>query len=231
MFTWPLTARHDEATVQVPTTLPPQAVTLAEHVAGGPLEVDVLPVLLTAVELEPVDADDPLELLPLVPVLDPVEPPSDPGLPEKDPQAMTTTKPPARAIRARTTVTEIFIGELLKDFTLAVTRRGAPQPSFAGACRSRRPRGRYGYRGGLFFREGIPSSAVAAEGYSRHEKNDGVSIPPQQTAPCPSRSRVQKNDRFTRRSTLLAYQMLPAGCAYGPFGPRRGVYRLGARSS
>jgi hypothetical protein len=85
-------------------------------VAGGPLELAPLELEVLPVVDEPELIDEPA----LVPLLDPVEPPSPlrPGLPPTDPHAMTTiVKPPARTTRIRAAARKFFIRELLKDST------------------------------------------------------------------------------------------------------------------
>jgi hypothetical protein len=73
---WPETLKHDVVSFQVPTMLPPQAVTFGEAVQDAPpLEPD-----------EPPELDDPLapDCPELDPPLDPLEPEPDP--PELDPE-------------------------------------------------------------------------------------------------------------------------------------------------
>jgi hypothetical protein len=130
----PDTFRHDDVAFQVPTTLPPQAITL-EHDAGAPpLEPDELP------ELAP---DDPPELEPLLGPGDP-ELASEPlsadhpePLFENDPQArVKTVNAAAMAIRLLMIVSGFFIGELPEDSApRSRSGRGRLDPSSPVECR------------------------------------------------------------------------------------------------
>jgi hypothetical protein len=100
----PATFKHDEATVQVPTALPPQAVTLLQEAPVPPVPVPVpaVPVeLLPAVEL-PVPAVElpaPPAGLPVPPEELPVPAAELPGPPELVVPHATTTKTAAVAGR------------------------------------------------------------------------------------------------------------------------------------
>ena len=132
---WPETLKHDVVSFQVPTMLPPQAVTFGEAVQDAPpLEPDEPPELDDPLapdcpELDPpLDPLDPLEPEPDPPELDPelaAEPDEEPELPlfgeesvEPDEQAATTTAAPgaSRAIQIFLMfVTTPDRGEIEKD--------------------------------------------------------------------------------------------------------------------
>jgi hypothetical protein len=100
----PLTFRHDDITVQDPTMLPPQGVTLEHDGAPAPPLVpdvpsvpELPPVLITPAvpEVPPVPELPPMLELPAVPELPPVpEPPPEPELhaPENVPPAAASTR-------------------------------------------------------------------------------------------------------------------------------------------
>jgi hypothetical protein len=123
----PATFKHDEATVQVPTALPPQAVTLVQEAPVPPVPVaPPVPVeLLPAVEL-PMPAVEllvPPVVLPAPPAELPVPADEVPGPPELLELQATTTKTAAVAGRKDRTFIERGLPkrELLSSSYCAVT--------------------------------------------------------------------------------------------------------------